>query len=705
MDNEQISCFEPDFEAINSKLLNINFKQNKRKKLFYDEIFSSFKSCGLIFKNHFSFINLCDTVLYKNFELDNKYEQFYYNVAKTGVGLIINSGIDFKFNKLVLNKHKSFVDKIHTYGTKIFMQLKCDYGRGGSNFINYSSSFNNDYKNANLQCIRISDSKCNNIINKFIKLTELSISSGYDGIVINGNMFNIVGELTSKEFNRRIFGYYNKLHDFTLKLLTKLSNYKKLPIIYEITLDSFLFQTIKNDLNNISTTSKIKESREFNSIVETLIMLVKSGVDGFIFSFGTFETEYYKNFNSFMCKNLYFDYYNEIVKVFDENKIKNKFNEKVIIIYNDNFNSYDKIQNYINNNLVEFIDITKNLYADNQYLIKIKNNQEFMPCINCCYCNDIAQFDNIVKCKINPNTFCDVLKEDIKHKNICVVGAGIAGVLCSIYLASNGHHVELFEKTNQVNKMLELEEIFGFDADIKSLNNYINNKLNYYINNNNIKLLLNNEFSSNQKYEYDSIIIATGGCEINKKINGIVLKNAKNIYDFLKNHHFVENYSKFCIFAESEISLKLSLYLLLNNKKVTIIIQKNSAIFNIPNALFTYYFYQFKKQNADVFFESSIKQNNIDFVEFYTNKNLLNSSSIVNALNLKSGITKEYLPTLISVDNDIFIYEPEFKENNKLFYDVVTSGYNGSIFMIGNALKISSLDEIIKSAYFVAKNL
>ena len=122
-------------------------------------------------------------------------------------------------------------------------------------------------------------------------------------------------------------------------------------------------------------------------------------------------------------------------------------------------------------------------------------------------------------------------------------------------------------------------------------------------------------------------------------------------------------------------------------------------------ALFTYYFYQFKKQNADVFFESSIKQNNIDFVEFYTNKNLLNSSSIVNALNLKSGITKEYLPTLISVDNDIFIYEPEFIENNKLFYDVVTSGYNGSIFMIGNALQPSDLADSIKSAYFVAKNL
>jgi hypothetical protein len=54
---------------------------------------------------------------------------------------------------------------------------------------------------------------------------------------------------------------------------------------------------------------------------------------------------------------------------------------------------------------------------------------------------------------------------------------------------------------------------------------------------------------------------------------------------------------------------------------------------------------------------------------------------------------------------DLFIYEPELVPNNKLFYDIVSSGYTGKVFMIGNALQISDMSDIINSAFFVAKNL
>ena len=95
----------------------------------------------------------------------------------------------------------------------------------------------------------------------------------------------------------------------------------------------------------------------------------------------------------------------------------------------------------------------------------------------------------------------------------------------------------------------------------------------------------------------------------------------------------------------------------------------------------------------------------MDFVEIVSNENLLKLSCLACALNLKSKVKYKYTPKLISIDNDIFVYEPELKENNKLYYDIVSSRFCGEVFMVGNALKISSIDEIIKSAYFVAKNL
>lgn len=705
MDNDYIFGLKPNFGVIKRNLLNKNNNKNYNIKLC-SELYNSFEKFGICFKNHFAFINLCDFDLYKNFNADNKYEEFYYNVAKSGVGLIVNGGIDLNLNnKVVFDKHKHFVNNIHTFGSKIFMQLKCEMGRGINDYINYSSSFNYNINNSNIPCLRISDGKCNSIIDEFVKKTEASIVCGYDGILINANMFNIVGELLSTEFNRRKFGYYNKFNDFSTKLLSKLNRYKNLPIYYSITIDTFLHEILKNDVYNIKTTAKIKKNCEFYRLTNYLIELIKQGVDGFVFCFGTYETEFMSNCNSFMNKNIYSEYLDEICKVISSQNIKNKFNDNISIILNNNFSVCDTIKPKIENNIFDFIDVTKNIYADNNWLNKIKNNIDYMPCINCCYCNNVAHDKNKIECIINPNTLRNYLPLADSSKNVCVVGAGLSGILTAIHLAKKGYTIHLYEKSCIFNNKLKLTEIFGFNKDIKLLNLYLENTINYYIKNNNIKLLLNNKYNYNIDVEYDAIIIATGSHEVNKNINGIVLKNAKNIYDLLKNSQIIENNTKFCILAESELSLKLALYLLSINKKVDILIEKNSEIFSIPNALFTYYFYQFKELSASVYFESKIKENNIDFIEFITNGNLINRSCLANALNLKSAIKYPFEPRLISKDIDIFIYEPNLKENNKLFYDIISAGFNGEVFMVGNALKISPIDEVVKSAYFVAKNL
>ena len=75
------------------------------------------------------------------------------------------------------------------------------------------------------------------------------------------------------------------------------------------------------------------------------------------------------------------------------------------------------------------------------------------------------------------------------------------------------------------------------------------------------------------------------------------------------------------------------------------------------------------------------------------------------AINLKSNSVLRKNNKLVLIDYDCFVYEPDLTSNNKLYYDIVSSGYTGELYMIGNALKICDDAECVKSAYFVAKNL
>ena len=74
-------------------------------------------------------------------------------------------------------------------------------------------------------------------------------------------------------------------------------------------------------------------------------------------------------------------------------------------------------------------------------------------------------------------------------------------------------------------------------------------------------------------------------------------------------------------------------------------------------------------------------------------------------LNMKSNKIYPYEPQTITIDSDLFIYEPEITPNNKLYYDIVKSGYAGEVYMIGNALEICDMGGVIKSGFYLGKNI
>ena len=135
--------------------------------------------------------------------------------------------------------------------------------------------------------------------------------------------------------------------------------------------------------------------------------------------------------------------------------------------------------------------------------------------------------------------------------------------------------------------------MFDFDDRYNEIVDGFKQKVSKYAKNNKINIFLNNKFIAQKESFniYSAIIIATGYHERFLSVSGAVLKNVKSIYDILKNEKEFDTVNKIVIYAKTELSIKLALYLKTINKNVSLIISSFKIFENLPNAKLTYYAY------------------------------------------------------------------------------------------------------------------
>lgn len=708
------------FELIEDKLFNADNALEYESDL--DLVLKKWNCCDIEIKNHLFISMLADSDLKNN---TNNWMNNYLDVCSKDVGIVFTEGVfDGKFNKCnarqlqfdinngeIVNKFKEFIFDIHSYGTKIFLTIKPNIGRGVCNFkklYNYSASFNRNYTNSNFVCARISDGKINELIDIIKNISIFAKEVKFDGLLIDVTEFNILGEMANNDFNKRYFGYYSDIKDCLYEIVNEVNLViDKYPIFLKITPYNFIDEIYGDIKNEIVSIRKIKHKSK--NIFSILNDLVRMGIDGFMFDFGTYETEFLSNPVSYMQENLFLHFYKETKDYFLSNKIKNKYNQDVLLFYKGSVNFNEDVNYLIKNEIINSLDISREYYAGNENFRKIKTQNINKTCIKCCICDVFSQKYDKINCLVNPcvfNTRINKINER-ELKPIAVIGAGFSGLFAAITLAERGFKVDLYEKNNELNLTGRLHSIYGFNKEINLFMLNIESKLRKFAENNKINIYLNNKFSTenNTQNSYSTIIIATGYKEKFLNISGAVLKNVKSIYEVLNNKKDFERKKNITIYARSELSLQLALYLKTLNKNPNIIIPAFDLFKSLPNSKITYYAYILKKLNINVFMFSKVKKINEDSVDLIINNKLkgLNVASII--LNSNSKIKYPYLAEEKNIDSDIFIYEPELYSNNRLFYDLVKANYSGELFMIGNALEIGTLVDDIHSAFYVANNI
>lgn len=702
-----------DFEKIiDDKLFCPNSKKEKQEFNF------NFQQPNNFSKNIFYFETLTDNEFFNRSGITDNFFNFYKKIIKSGVGTIIFGGVYLGISEKELNNiarislEENIISKFkevnrfaHSNNCKTFLKLKSCYGRfselnNSSNSLKIASNFGIDPENKQKLLIRISDNKCNEIVSDFAQKVMLSNIAGFDGVFIDASLSNVIGELSSVQYNKRIFGYFSDVKDLLSKMLKSIQ-IKNNTIILKLTLFSLFDKNTKN-----AKQGKFFQNYSKLELFSALKHYVNLGVDGFEFVFGAKEDEYLNIFNTFEGDCIFGNFISDIRNYFTENKIKNKFGDDILILYHDNFIGLQNPIKFINNKTVNLIDITKNLYADCNYIKNLINKKSSLKCIKCSYCDKKSQFNFKNECLINPNLLN--FNEPIKtrsNKNVAIVGSGISALICAITLINRGFDVQIFEQNKELNHFGKITTVFGFDNLLLDFYNSIEEKIKKFATSKRLVLNLNQRFSvdnTNLNY-FDAIIVATG---FNKKflsITGAVQSHVKNIYDALESEVIFDKKKNIVIYAKSILSLKLALYLA-NNKNITIIIKNTSWLEKEKSANLFYYFRILYQKHANIYFLSQILKINEDNLDLQIRKNL-NHKSINSFFKVikNDRISKEILN--INIDCDLLIYEPDITPNNKLYAEIVKLNYRGEVYLIGNALENCELSEIIKSGYFVGKNL
>lgn len=686
----------------------------KQKELFdYQEIISPSKNN----KNSLYFETLTDNEFFDLSGAKKEFVDFYNKIIKSRVGTIIFGGVylgldnrrvnniaRISIDETIMGKYQEIVKNAHTANCKVFLKIKSAYGRynelgNTTNTSKIASNFGLDPNNKQKILIRASDAKCNEIVADFAQTVMLANIAGFDGIVIDASFCNLIGELSNPLYNKRIFGYFSDTTDLLTNML-KAVQADNNTIILKFSLN-ILF------CNNIKNAKQLKNLRNFTSnLADLLNFYVKLGVDGFEFIFGEKETEFLLNFNTFEEECLFEEFVTEVREYFVQNNVKNKFGEDVILFYHDNFKNISKLNKLVKNQIINYVDVTKNIYSDVNFISKLLKKKSCLNCIKCSYCDQKSQFNFKNECLINP--FFHYPQPLIKNGNnriVAVIGSGISGLICSLTLAERGFIVHLFEQKSKLNHIGKLTSVFGFDDLLLDYYNYIEDKVNNYVLNKKIVLFQNQKFATTSQDlgSFSAIIVATG---FNKKflsISGAVQSHVHNIYDALENESLFKK-KNIVIYAKSMLSLKLALFLSKSNKNITIIIKNTDWLIKNKNANLFYFFWNLYKNNANIYFLSRIIKINEDNLDLLFNKNF-NCKSIDTFLKIISNDKLKMEQRQINLDCDLLIYEPDITPNNKLYADIVQSNYKGEVYLVGSALENSNLADIIKSGYFVGKNL
>lgn len=493
----------------------------------YSKLFSPIKIGSITIKNRFAMapmgpLGLADA----NGGWNQRGIDYYVERAKGGTGLII-TGVTF-FDQVVekqdpttvpnpLYKPVNFVktsremtERIHAYGSKIFLQLSGGFGRvtiptnvGDIPPIAPSAI---PHRWLDKTCRAITVDEIHAIVKQFGEAAFHAKRAGFDGVQIHAvHEGYLIDQFAISMFNQRTDEYGGSLENrlrFAKEIVEEIK--KTCGDDFPVTLRFSLKSMIKDwRVGALPGEDFEEKGRDTEEGLKAAKLLESYGYDALDTDVGTYDAWWWNHPPMYQKKGLYREYCKMVKEVVD-----------IPVFCAGRMDNPDMALEAIENGECDVIDLGRPLLADPDYCNKLRCGKitQIRPCISCHEgCMGRVASYSLINCAVNPqaarervNAYVPILKK----KKVLIVGGGVAGCEAARVLAIRGHQPVVYEKGSRLGGNL----IPGGAPDFKegdiALADWYTNELNRL----GVHVRLNTELNEEEikAMDYDTVILATG---------------------------------------------------------------------------------------------------------------------------------------------------------------------------------------------------
>ena len=682
----------------------------------------------------------------------NKMIEYFGLRAKGGCGLLITGLVPVSFgidhtveedndttyfpridgsSRTRLAGWRDLTSKVHSYDSKIFMQLTAGLGRVGSpeSFLKgkilKSASINKNFYVPAVPHLPLTDREIKKIVKSFGQCAVNAKACGFDGIHLHGHEGYLMDQLTSKPWNRRKFGRYSKLHQFAIDVVKEIKHRcgEDFPIIYRIDLtqglrESYGDEIFKKRFKNMERTIEdgLKLCKE----------LSKAGVDAFDVDKGCYDNWFYPHPPAYFKDMIYVK---EMAGVLKEYFEKENIDKPVIAV--GKMGKPEIAEKVLKNKYADMVMLGRPLLADAYWPNKVRENREDE--INHCIGDQEGCIHSFIHgghpcCTVNPYTgFEDVKKLEVTNepKNVAVIGTGPAGIEASKTLIDRNHKVTLFESKSKIGGQFELNDEINIKHDIKRYLKNQNHIIEKYIDKGLILKLNTKPEIKELEENFDVVILATGVKESIPKIKGVEKVKSTTARKFLENKlQLPQNTKEVLVVGGGAVGCEIA-YTIAKEKdvQVTVVEMQKYLMNNIVHANRSMLLWLMSGMGSTT---DKVSDKLSKKVKVYTSSKILEFKENEALLEANKERINPYTPweTLIpenihnpfekkindknteeiSIKTDFVVFATGVEENDDL-YEKLKNNKKLQVYNVGDSKKLASAWEAINDANEIARGI
>lgn len=493
----------------------------------YSQLFSPIKIGSITIKNRFAMapmgpLGLADA----NGGWNQRGIDYYVERAKGGTGLII-TGVTF-FDQVVekqdpstvpnpLYKPVNFVktsremtERIHAYGSKIFLQLSGGFGRvtiptnvGDIPPIAPSAI---PHRWLDKTCRAITVDEIHAIVKQFGEAAFHAKRAGFDGVQIHAvHEGYLIDQFAISMFNQRTDEYGGSLENrlrFAKEIVEEIK--KTCGDDFPVTLRFSVKSMIKDwRVGALPGEDFEEKGRDTEEGLKAAKLLESYGYDALDTDVGTYDAWWWNHPPMYQKKGLYREYCKIVKEVVD-----------IPVFCAGRMDNPDMALEAIENGECDVIDLGRPLLADPDYCNKLRCGKitQIRPCISCHEgCMGRVASYSLLNCAVNPQAArerVNAYEPILKKKKVLIVGGGVAGCEAARVLAIRGHQPVVYEKGSRLGGNLIPGGAPDFKEDDIALADWYTNELNRL----GVHVHLNTELNEEEikTMDYDTVILATG---------------------------------------------------------------------------------------------------------------------------------------------------------------------------------------------------